>query len=179
MKSRNNVKAFAISAVTLFAISFQAPVVMAQEVQEIKKVRLRVTCNTDPHNPNTSVKGRLTNFTWTRGGNPLRIVNKVPVRCDKASTDTETAAAAVQVPPRANGFNYRVVAVDPNGLLNAAGEIVAARTVCSGEVNFNRSPGDLTERGDPARYVVQCHLGNSDRVVFRVVPFISEVAIVE
>lgn len=183
MKSRKNVNALVVGAVTLFATALQAPLVMAQDavdaIDEVKKVRLRVTCNSAADAKySRTVLGRLTDFTWTRGGNPLRIVDKVPVRCDNGADETASDAVAVRVPPRANGYSYRVVAVDPGGQANpATGDTIPARTVCEGSVNFNRSPGDLTDPGDPARYLAQCHLGDGDRVVFRVIPFIREVGI--
>jgi hypothetical protein len=67
-----------------------------------------------------------------------------------------------------------VVALDVNGQEDpdpANAEPLAARTVCTGTVDFRNSVGDIADPGDPALHVMQCHLGEGSKVTLRVVPF--------
>ncbi len=177
MKPSKIVTGLALSALMSTTVLFPASDASADVVE---RMRLRVTCVDDG---TYDTRGRLTDFTWTRNGNPLRIVDRTPVRCnnghlvDPVDGDRDTAAIAVNIPPRANGYEYRVVAVDP---LEPDDENGPGRTVCTGAVNFRNSVGDIEQvmdgLGEPADYLVQCHVGEGNRVIFRAIPFAREVA---
>lgn len=147
---------------------------MAQD--EVKKFRLRAVCvSVDGQ----IVRGKLTDFTWMRGRiaqNSLQIVDKTPFRCstDPAEGDNNPVDAvrdangrSVEVPARATGYKYRFVA-------SIRGADPRSRTICEGKVNSRQSPGDLTEHGDPPRYIARCHLGGGNRASFKVIPYLAD-----
>ena len=110
-----------ISVLSFIAVLLSPTVSTAQEIQDVEKARLRITCIQPSVSP--ALHGRLNSFLWTRNGNSLRTVTKkMPLMCanTEGAADTEidiirtSDGVTIGVPERATDLHYRLVAHEVN-----------------------------------------------------------------
>jgi len=149
------------------------------------KARISIKCvSADVVAPGeaVAVQGSVDSFVWMHKGKTVKNVartGKLPLVCDSDESTLDAAgrdAISVKIPARATQLRYKVTVSEAM----TEGVSPAPRTVCKGEVNFNRSLGDLAvtadvvDLGDLPRHAMDCALGGGNKAVFKIAPFTRE-----